>query len=67
MNELTEILKKFAQSSWDLIALPAQEWLKKEGSKEGLIMAIKEAKQQCGNCGCEFDPLYERALSLLIP
>ena len=32
---------------------------------EGLIKAIKLADEQCGSCGCEFDPLYKRALVLL--
>ena len=30
-----------------------------------LISAVKEADSQCGSCGCEFDPLYKKALNLL--
>ena len=31
-----------------------------------LIKAVEQADKECGNCGCEFDPLYKRALELLI-
>ena len=27
MDELKTIMKKFASSGWDLIAVPAQQWL----------------------------------------
>ena len=30
-----------------------------------LINAVEQANKDCGNCGCEFDPLYRRALELL--
>lgn len=65
MEELNSILKKFAASDWDLIAKPAQAWLDGSNDKEALITAIKQAQQECGNCGCDLDPLYPRALELL--
>jgi hypothetical protein len=30
-----------------------------------LVAAVKKADNECGSCGCEFDPLYKRALVLL--
>jgi hypothetical protein len=30
-----------------------------------LIKAVDQADKECGSCGCEFDPLYKRALELL--
>lgn len=30
-----------------------------------LIIAIETADKECGNCGCEYDDLYKRALILL--
>lgn len=65
MNELKEILEKFVSSGWDLIASPSQVWLDGKENKDELISAIKEADAECGNCGCELDPLYKRALELL--
>ena len=65
MEELNRIMKKFVESGWDLIAIPAEQWLKGKGTKEELIFAIKQADKECGNCGCELDPLYKRALELL--
>lgn len=65
MKELRTIIKKFAASGWDLIASPAKQWLAGTVDKKALIIAIKEADKQCGNCGCELDPLYKRALELL--
>lgn len=64
-TELKNILEKFAQSGWDLISIPAQDYLLNKINKEILIEAIKNADSQCGNCGCEFDPLYKKALELL--
>ena len=62
--ELTEILSKFAESGWDLIVGPSKAWLEGEGDKAGLVAAIEQADKECGSCGCEFDPLYKRALAL---
>lgn len=64
MDELRSILEKFAASGWDLIAVPAQDWLDGKGDRDTLIAAIKQADRECGSCGCELDPLYKRALAL---
>ena len=65
MLELNEILQKFVDSGWDLIADPAQAWLNGDDNKAELVEAVKTADEECGSCGCEFDPLYKRALVLL--
>lgn len=65
MDELKSIMQKFAASGWDLIAVPAQQWLDGEYDKDTLVSAMKQADQECGSCGCELDPLYKRALELL--
>lgn len=64
-EELTKIVTKFAQSGWNLIDEPSKEWLdNKIGSKE-LLPIIEQADKECGSCGCEFDPLYKKAIELL--
>lgn len=70
--ELIKIIEKFAESGWDLIDAPAKAWLSTNGESEAeeaviskLIEAIEQADKECGSCGCEFDPLYKRALELL--
>ena len=65
MAELRTILEKFASCGWDLIDKPAQDYLDSKDNRDALIDAIKEADKQCGSCGCEFDPLYKKALELL--
>lgn len=65
MNELNSILEKFVASGWELIAAPARLWLEGKGEKDTLAAAIRQAEKECGNCGCELDPLYHRALALL--
>lgn len=65
MQELKSIMEKFAESGWDLISIPAQQWLNGKADKEALISAIQEADKACGNCGCDLDPLYKRSLELL--
>lgn len=65
MAELKAIMQKLAASGWDLIAVPAQEWLDGNSNKDTLILAIEQADKECGSCGCELDPLYKRALELL--
>ena len=65
MEELRDIMKKFAASGWALISVPAQQWLEGTGNQEALIAAIQQADKECGSCGCEFDPLYKKALELL--
>lgn len=65
MEELKSIMEKFAVSGWDLISVPAQQWLDGKFDREAFISAIKQADRECGNCGCEMDPLYKRALELI--
>ena len=65
MEELEAIMQKFAASGWDLIAVPAQEWLDGKADKDTLVSAIKQADKECGSCGCELDPLYKRVMELL--
>lgn len=64
MEELKVILEKFAQSGWDLIAIPSKAYLDGNGAKEVLIKAIEQADKECGNCGCELDPLYKKCIEL---
>lgn len=63
--ELNEILKRFAESQWNLISAPSKEWLNGGKNRDELKAAIKKADEECGNCGCELDHLYKRALELL--
>ena len=72
MEELEKIIAKFANSGWDLIETISKEWLAaiKENAvniviNEKLIKAVEQADNECGSCGCEYDPLYKRALVLL--
>lgn len=67
--ELIKIIEKFAESGWDLIDVPSKKWLadsKSSNVTAELIKAVEQADKECGSCGCEFDPLYKRALELLI-
>ena len=65
MEELKSIMEKFAESGWDLISIPAQQWLNGKVDKNTLVSAIKQADNECGNCGCDLDSLYKRALKLI--
>ena len=65
MEELRLIMEKFAVSGWELIANPAKGWLAGDEDTKLLIEAIKKADLKCGDCGCELDGLYKRALLLL--
>lgn len=65
MEELKGIMEKFAASGWELIPIPAQQWLEGKADKTALISAVRQADAECGSCGCEFDPLYKRALELI--
>lgn len=47
MEELEAIMQKFAASGWDLIAVPAQEWLDGKADKDTLVSAIKQADKEC--------------------
>lgn len=67
-QELVAIVKKFAESGWDLIDAPSKSWLEDMNDAEKtkmLIAAVTQADGECGNCGCEMDPLYKKALALL--
>ena len=46
MEELKSIMQKFVASGWDLIAIPAQQWLDGNSDKESLISAIKQADEE---------------------
>lgn len=65
MEELKSIMERFAASGWELISIPAQQWLDGKADKEALASAIRQAEKECGSCGCELDPLYQRALELI--
>ena len=65
MEELKSIMEKFAASGWDLISVPAQQWLDGKFDREAFISAVKQADRECGSCGCDMDPLYKRALELI--
>ena len=67
-RELVQIVEKFADSGWDLVDAPSKELLASQGSADRtveLLKAVEQAEKECGSCGCEFDPLYKRALKLL--
>lgn len=64
-KELEEILAKFVESSWDLIAVPSKAWLDGKGDVKELLAAVEQADKDCGSCGCEYDPLYKKAIRLL--
>nr|WP_300326249.1 hypothetical protein [uncultured Anaerostipes sp.] len=40
MEELKAIMEKFVASGWDLIAVPAQQWLDGKSDKITLVSAI---------------------------
>ncbi|MCI8729349.1 MAG: hypothetical protein HFK07_05975 [Clostridia bacterium] len=65
MEESKEMMEKFAASGWELLSLPALRWLKGNADGDELISAIMRADKECGNCGCEFGPLYKRAIELI--
>lgn len=49
MEELKSIMEKFAASGWDLIAVPAQQWLDGKSDQIALVSAIKQADKECEN------------------
>ena len=65
MTRLHEILTKFRDSGWELIAVPAAGWLDGKYDYEALLAAVKQADEECGSCGCDFNPLYKEALEIL--
>ena len=64
-EELAKVLTKFVESGWDLIAVPSKAWLDGKGEVKELLAAIEQADKECGSCGCEYDPLYKKAIELL--
>lgn len=62
---LQSILEKFVQADWDLISAPSKAYLDDQCSPEVLLNALTEADRQCGSCGCDFDPLYKKAIDLI--
>ena len=67
-KELVKIIEKFAESGWDVIDAPAKKWLAAGESADitaELVKAVQKADNDCGSCGCEFDPLYKRVLEML--
>ena len=64
-QELLDILKTFAVSGWDELAVPARRFLAGELTAPALREAVLRAQAVCGNCGCALDVLYPRALVLL--
>lgn len=62
MEELEAIMQKFAASGWDLIAVPAQEWLDGKADKDTLVSAIKQADKEF-----RIVALSIKALSILFP
>lgn len=64
-QELLDILKAFAASGWDELALPARQFLEGKASAAALREAVLRAQAVCGTCGCALDTLYPRALVLL--
>ena len=65
MEELKSIMEKIAVCGWDLISVPARQWLDGKADRDSLILAIRQADQECGSCGCDMDPLYKRVLELI--
>lgn len=63
-EELVQVVTKFAESGWDLIATPSKAWLEGKGNSSELLAAIEQADKECGGCGCEYDALYKRALEM---
>lgn len=63
-HELRSILKRFADSGWELISQPSNAYLCGESCRDELICAVEQAQEECGACGCEYDALYERFFAL---
>ena len=69
--KLAEIIKKFADSEYDVINAASKAWLEAKDDGENskaaaadLEAALLKADAECGSCGCEFDPLYKEALAM---
>lgn len=48
MEELKSIMEKFVASGWDLISIPAQQWLDGQADKDTLVSAIRQKKRAGG-------------------
>lgn len=48
-----------------MIDKPSKAWLDDKKGNEKLLSIIEQADKEFGSCGCEFDPLYKKALELL--
>lgn len=62
-KELVQIVTKFAESGWDLIASPSKEWLAGKGNVKELLAAVEQADKDCGSCGCEYDSCIKGQLN----
>lgn len=58
-------MEEFVVSGWELISVPVQQWLDGKSDRDTLISTIKQVDKECGCCGCDVDPLYQRALKLI--
>ena len=50
---------------WSAIEFTEKKLLYPADRTVELLKAVEQAEKECGSCGCEFDPLYKRALKLL--
>ena len=64
-KELVDVLIKLSESGWELIDVPCLAYLNGADNKDELISALKQADEECGDCGCEYDKFYKLALVLL--
>lgn len=48
-----------------MIDKSSKAWLDDKKGNEKLLSIIEQADKEFGSCGCEFDPLYKKALELL--
>ena len=62
--ELRTILRRFADSGWELISAPSSAYLAGESCRDALVAAVEQANEECGSCGCEYDAMYRRFLEL---
>ena len=46
-HELRSIMKRFADSGWELISAPANAYLCGESCKDELIRAVEQANEEC--------------------
>lgn len=67
--ELINMLTKFENSEWELIALSSKKWKQSTNPTKQetfeLLEAIEKANIECGSCGCEYDELYKKAILIL--